>query len=64
MYSDTLECRKPALGSPVDGLDVLGDHAQDLLLRLLLAALLLVHVAPQQGVRLQGVVRLGKVGIA
>ena len=37
---------------PVDRLDVLGDHAQDLLLRLLLVPLLFVHVLPQQWISL------------
>ena len=37
---------------PVDGLHVLRNHAQDLLLRLLLIPLLLVHVLPQQWVGL------------
>merc|ERR1719500_2110647 len=43
------------LGVPVDSvdrLDVLGDHAQDLLLRLLLVPLLFVHVLPQQWISL------------
>merc|ERR1719500_2268047 len=43
------------LGVPVDPvgrLDVLGDHAQDLLLRLLLVPLLFVHMLPQQWISL------------